>query len=375
MQRLALILALAFGGSAATASGQQATTGQRPQEPKPPFPYRSIEVQYANPAAPGVTLAATLTLPPGKGSSPAALLIGGSGQSPRDQPFLGHRMMLVLADYLTRLGIATLRFDDRGAGQSTLGETRIEDLTTQDFVSDARAGLAFLQTRPEIDRRRIGLIGHSEGTQTAEIIAATSPEDVAFIVLLAAASASLTKGEIVAAQSEAMARLAGLSAEAQAADRDFVRRTLVVTRSQPDGQKRVREITAIAEDALTRVPAKERAAVEPGIRARVEILASDNFHQDAVTARRDYLSEVRAPVLALNGDKDVLVSAEQNAPLLGSSLEGNQNGTVGVLPGVNHMFQTAKTGAMEEVGGIEETFAPSALQLIGDWIAERVRAR
>ncbi|MEZ0332804.1 MAG: hypothetical protein ACAI18_02260, partial [Gemmatimonadales bacterium] len=150
---------------------------------------------------------------------------------------------------------------------------------------------------------------------------------------------------------------------------------LVVIRSQPDGQTRVREITAIAEDALTRVPAKERAAVEPGIRARVEILASDNFHQDAVTARRDYLSEVRAPVLALNGDKDVLVSAEENAPLLGSSLKGNQSGTVRVLPGVNHMFQTAKTGAMEKVGGIEETFAPSALQLIGDWIAERVRAR
>jgi uncharacterized protein len=322
-----------------------------------------------------VTLAATLTVPAGQRKFPAALLIGGSGQFPRDQPFLGHKMMLVLADYLTRRGIATLRFDDRGAGQSTLGKTRVEDLTTGDFVSDARAGIAFLKTRSEIDPRSMGIIGHSEGTQPAEIIAATSPTDVAFVVLLAAASASLTKGEIVAAQSEAMARLAGLSARAQTADSEFVRRALAVTRGEPKADERLKKITAIAEEALTKVPAAERDAVEPGIRARVEILASDNFHQDAVVERRDYLSEVRCPVLALNGDKDVLVSAEDNAPLLSNSLRqgGNRDATVRVLPGLNHMFQTAKTGAMEEAGQIAETFAPSALRLIGDWITARTR--
>jgi pimeloyl-ACP methyl ester carboxylesterase len=370
-----LALALAGAGAAPAASAQQEPTSPRPQEPRPPFPYRALEVRYANPAAPGVTLAATLTVPTGQGRFPAVLLIGGSGQFPRDQPFLGHKMMLVLADYLTRRGIATLRFDDRGAGQSTLGETRIENLTTEDFVSDARAGITFLQTRSEIDSRRIGVIGHSEGTQTAEIIAATSPGDVGFIVLLAAASASLTKGELVAAQSQAMARLAGLSAEAQAADSAFVRRALVVTRGEPDAEQRLKKIAAIAEEALAEVPAAERAVLEPGIRARVEILASDNFHQDAVAARRDYLSEVRNPVLALNGDRDVLVSAEDNAPLLSNSLRqgGNRDATVRILPGLNHMFQTAKTGAMEEAGEIEETFAPSALQLIADWITARTR--
>jgi pimeloyl-ACP methyl ester carboxylesterase len=373
MSTLVIALALGSAGATSPAGGQQGPP--RPQEPRPPFPYRSVEVRYPNPAAPGVTLAATLTVPAGQGKFPATLLVGGSGQFPRDQPFLGHKMMLVLADHLTRRGIATLRFDDRGSGQSTLGETRIENLTTDDFVSDARAGIAFLQTRPEIDPRRIGIIGHSEGTQTAEIIAATSPGNLAFIVLLAAVSASLTKGEIVAAQSEAMARLAGLSAEAQAADSEFVRRALVVTRGEPDAEERLKEIVAIAEEALTKVPAAERDAVEPGIRARVEILASDNFHRDAVAERRDYLSEVRCPVLALNGDKDVLVSAEVNAPLLSGSLRrgGNRDATVRVLPGLNHMFQTAKTGAMEEAGEIEETFAPSALQLLGEWITARTR--
>ena len=172
-----------------------------------------------------------------------------------------------------------------------------------------------------------------------------------------------------------MARLAGLSAAAQAADSEFVGRALVVTRGEPNAAQRFKKISAIAEEALIKVPAAERAAVEPGIRARVEILASDNFHQDAVAERRDYLGEVRCPVLALNGDKDVLVSAEDNAPLLSSSLRRGGNGaaTVRVLPGLNHMFQTAKTGAMEEAGEIEETFAPSALQLIADWITARTR--
>jgi pimeloyl-ACP methyl ester carboxylesterase len=373
----ALIMALALGGAGATppASGQQESAAPRPQEPRPPFPYRAVEVRYANAAAPGVTIAATLTVPVGRARFPTALLVGGSGQFPRDQPFAGHKMMLVLADHLTRRGIATLRFDDRGAGASTLGGTRVEDLTTDDFVSDARAGMAFLRTRSEIDPRRIGIIGHSEGTRIAEIIAATSPDDVAFIVLLAAASASLTKGELVAAQSQAMARLAGLSAQAQAADSEFVRRALVVTRVEPDADERLEKIGALAEEALTRVPEAERVAVEPGIRARVEILASDNFHQDAVAERRDHLSEVRCSVLALNGDKDVLVSAEDNAPLLSGSLRrgGNRDATVRVLPGLNHMFQTAKTGAMEEAAEIQETIAPSALQLIGDWITARTR--
>jgi pimeloyl-ACP methyl ester carboxylesterase len=353
----------------------QTPTPPRPQEPRPPFPYHSIEVRYDNPSAPGVTLAATLTVPAGAGRFPAALLVGGSGQFPRDQPFDGHKMLLVLADYLTRRGVAVLRFDDRGAGQSSLGATPISELTTDDFVSDARAGLAFLQTRPGIDRRRIGIIGHSEGTRIAEILAAASPDDIAFLVLLAAASASLTKGDIVAAQSQAMARLSGFSAKAQEADREFVRRTLVVIGQEPDADKRLQHISAIADEALAKVPARERAAVEPGVRMRVTILASENFHQDAVTARRDYLSEVRCPVLAVNGGKDVLISAEENAPRLVSSLRkgGNKASTVKVLPELNHMFQTARTGMMEEVKHIEETFAPSALRLIGDWITARMR--
>jgi hypothetical protein len=355
---------------------QQAPTSPRPQDPKPPFPYHSIEVRYDNPSAAGVTLAATLTVPADAGRFPAALLVGGSGQFPRDQPFHGHKMLLVLADYLTRRGIAVLRFDDRGSGNSTPGAKALGELTTDDFVSDARAGIAFLQSRPDIDRRRIGLIGHSEGTQIAAIIAAAAPDDIAFIVLLAAASASMTKGDIVAAQSQAMARLSGLSAEAQAADRDFMREALVVMGHEPDADKRLRDITAIADEALTRVPPRERAAVEPGIRARTEILASDNFHLDAVRGRRDYLSEVRCPVLALNGGKDVLISAEKNVPRLVGSVRkgGNQASAVRILPELNHMFQTAKTGMMEEVKDIEETFAPSALRLIGDWITARVRS-
>jgi pimeloyl-ACP methyl ester carboxylesterase len=344
----------------------------RPQEPKPPFPYRSIEVRYDNPAAPGVTLVGTLTLPAGEDPFPAVLLISGSGQNERDVPFFGHRMFLVLADYLTRRGLAVLRYDDRGAGESTLGPKEFNELTTADFVADARAGVVFLRTRVDIDQKRVGLLGHSEGSLIAQIIAAESAEEIAFLVLLGVGNT--TKGEILATQSEVMAHIEGYSAKAQKADREFVRRALVVTHDEAEYDKRRQLITKIADEALAKAPSPERAKIEPGIRTRVKILASENFHHDARQARRDYLRPVRCPVLALNGSKDVLVPAEMHIPRVRASLKagGNADYTALELPGLNHMFQSARTGLMEEAEIIEETFAPTALHLIGDWMTERV---
>ncbi len=347
----------------------------RPQTPQPPFPYRTLEVSYDNPSVPGVKLAATLTLPQGKGKFPAVLLLGGSGQFPRDQPFFGHKMPLVLADYLTRRGFAVLRFDDRGTGQSTLGPKPIHQLTTDDFVADARAGITFLRGRSEIDAERTGLLGSSEGTLIAQILAAERPREIAFIVLLAAAGPDLTKADIVATQSETMARLSGLSPAAQQADREFMREALGILVQEPDHGKRLRQMNALAEQALTKVPEKEQAALGPAMRTRAQIFSSDNFYQDAITPRRDYLQEVRCPVLALNGGKDVLISAEKSVPQLKASLRkgGNPDYEVKIMPELNHMFQTAKTGLMEEAKDIEETLAPQVLQLIGNWLSVRMQ--
>ena len=157
-------------------------TRVRPQTPKPPFPYRAEEVTFKNPVAAGVTLAGTLTLPTGAGPFPAAVLITGSGPQDRDQTLLGHKSFAVLADHLTRHGVAVLRYDDRGVGQST-GD--FAAATSADFATDASAAVRFLLTRPEIRRDAIGFIGHSEGGMVAQI-AAVNDADLDFIILLAA---------------------------------------------------------------------------------------------------------------------------------------------------------------------------------------------
>src|SRR5215510_5943484 len=156
------------------------TTLNRPQEPKPPFPYDEEEVSYEN-KRDGVKLAGTLTLPRGKASSPAVILITGSGPQNRNEELLGHKPFLVLADHLTRLGVAVLRVDDRGVGGST---GNVSNSTSENFASDVLAGIEFLKGRKVIDVKRIGLIGHSEGGLIAPLVASQS-NDVAFIVLLA----------------------------------------------------------------------------------------------------------------------------------------------------------------------------------------------
>ena len=173
----------------------------RPQDPKKPYPYLEEEVTLENKPA-GVKLAGTLTLPKGKGPFPAVVLITGSGPQDRDESLLGHRPFLVLADHLTRNGIAVLRCDDRGVGGST-GNTSTS--TTADFADDALVGVAFLKARPEIDGKKIGLIGHSEGGVAAPI-AATKSTDVAFIVLLA--GTGLPGEEILYRQAELILKAA-----------------------------------------------------------------------------------------------------------------------------------------------------------------------
>jgi uncharacterized protein len=163
----------------------------RPQEPKRPFPYREEQVEYTNQNA-GIKLAGTLTYPDSGEPFTAVVLLTGSGPQNRDEEFLGHKPFLVLADFLTRQGIAVLRADDRGVGGST-GD--FQKASTGDFADDALAGLAYLKTRKEIDARKIGLIGHSEGGMTGPIAASRSSE-VAFVVMMAGPGIGLCEAVI-----------------------------------------------------------------------------------------------------------------------------------------------------------------------------------
>jgi pimeloyl-ACP methyl ester carboxylesterase len=334
---------------------------RRPQNPVKPYPYRDEEVSYDNQAA-GISLGATLTIPPGKGPFPAVVLITGSGQQDRDESLMGHKPFLVLADRLTRKGIAVLRSDDRGMGKSG-GD--FAKSTTADFAGDAEAAFAYLRTRPEIDPKKIGFIGHSEGGMIAPMIAARNP-NVAFVVLMA--GPGVRADELLPVQVMRMTEAAGASHEgaerAAAEERDFL---ALVTSGKDDAaiEKRMRESMA------GKIPADQ---IDAQIKTQLTHLESPWFRYLLALDPAVALRQVKCPVLAMDGEKDTQVDAAQNLTAIQRALEagGNKNFEIVKFPWLNHLFQTAKTGAPSEYGDIEETIAPVALEKMTSWILKQV---
>jgi pimeloyl-ACP methyl ester carboxylesterase len=330
----------------------------RPQNPVKPYPYREEQVTFANPQS-QVSLAGTLTLPPGPGPFPAAILISGSGPQDRDETVAGHRPFLVLADHLTRKGIAVLRYDKRGIGKST---GNFDQATTEDFASDAAAALAYLKSQKEIDARKIGLIGHSEGGIIAPMIAARS-SDVAWMVLLAAPG---LKGEdVMLLQSELILKAAGFDDDRIANARNFNRQSYDLARKEKDPQALEAKLTDLIDSTgmSTTLPP---TTVKPQARMMTSPWFRFFLDYDPVPA----LEKTHCPVLALNGDKDLQMAPKENLAQIQKALQqgGNNDFQTKELPGLNHLFQHALTGSPTEYGGIEETFAPEALNTISDWI-------
>jgi pimeloyl-ACP methyl ester carboxylesterase len=345
---------------------------RRPQEPRPPFPYRSEEVTVES--VPGVRLAGTLTIPPGAGPHPAVVLVSGSGPQDRDETLMSHKPFLVLADHLSRNGIAVLRLDDRGVGRST---GSFAAATSADFANDAAAAVRWLRARAEVADDRVGIIGHSEGGMIAPMVASTTPE-VAFIVLLA--GPGIPSRELLVMQGALISRAGGET------ERE-IRRTSALQREM---------FTAIAQTAdsaalhqrMREIVRRYQASLTPEERARPD--ASDATLEAAINAmmspwyrwfmRYDpapALRATRVPVLALNGALDLQVPADENLAGIEQALRaaGNRDVTVEKLPGLNHLFQTARTGAPSEYGEIEETMSPAVLQRVSAWILERFGPR
>ena len=341
---------------------------RRPQEPRRPFPYREEEVAYESDA--GVRLAGTLTLPPGDGPHPAVLLVTGSGPQDRDESLFNHRPFLVLADYLTRRGIAVLRVDDRGVGGST---GSFAAATSEDFARDALAGVRFLRARADVGP--VGIVGHSEGGMIAPMVAARSP-DVAFLVLLAGPGIPIP--QVMALQGERVMRSLGAT-DAQIQRQVALQREMYVAVAEEADSAaldaRMREIGARFRAGLS---AEEQAM--PGMR---EADLAENARMLGTPWWRWFLRhdpaavlrQVRVPVLALNGELDVQVIADENLAGIRQALAGNPDATVEKLPGLNHLFQTVRTGGPGEYAQIEETLAPAALQRIADWILQRFGPR
>jgi pimeloyl-ACP methyl ester carboxylesterase len=352
---------------------EKASERRRPQTPRPPFPYKVVDVKYPG-AGEQMTLAGTLTEPEGDGPFPAVILISGSGAQDRDETLFEHKPFLVLADALTRRGIAVLRVDDRGVGGST-GSTM--DSTTDDFAGDVMAGLAFLKSRSEIDAKHLGLIGHSEGGIIAPLVASRSG-DAAFIVLMA--GTGLPGEDILYLQGQAILKAMGAEDGDLKLQLEMQKQIFQALKSEKDEKALETRLREVVKSLLESQPEKTRkklANMEGLIEGQLKMVRSAWFRYFLTFDPRPTLAKVRCPVLAIIGEKDLQVPPRENLAAIESTLKGagNDRVTVKELPQLNHLFQTCKTGTPSEYAEIEETLSPSALSVIGDWIEARVKGR
>jgi dienelactone hydrolase len=340
-----------------------------PATPVPP-PYREEEVTFTSPAG---TFAGTLTAPSGAGVHPAVLLITGSGPQNRDEELFGFKPFRLIADHLTRHGIVVLRCDDRGVGGTTA--TR-EGMTTADLADDALAGVAFLKTRSEVDAKRIGLLGHSEGGVVAPMAAARS-NDVAFIVLVS--GSGVTGERLMLDQAEAIGRAGGATAADLASEAALQRRLFQAARRGEGWDSVTAEARALAIEKLKALPDEQRKAIgdigafaDQAIAGQLAMVRSPWFRFFIDYDPAADLAKVRCPVLALFGEKDLQVPAESNRQAVAAALAhgGNRNVTIKVLPGANHLYQKAATGSPNEYPELAKEFVPGFLDTISAWIAK-----
>ena len=332
----------------------------RPQHPEPPYPYVADSVTFRNGAA-GLTLAGTLTRPQGDGPHPVVVLVSGSGPQDRNSEVFNHKLFHVLADHLTRQGIAVLRYDERGVGAS---EGTFDGATSEDFVEDAAAAVRFLKTWPTIDTSAVGLLGMSEGALVAPMVH-TQFEAVDFLVLMA--GPSVPGREILVEQGARIAAAQGASSAAVDSIRTLQRRVMKVVSTAPDSAAVAEQLREILEEegvGTDRIQSQIAQVTDPWFRFFVR-------HDPASTLRR-----VDVPVLALYGSKDLQVPPEQSAGPMRDALRvgPSDDVTVRVLDGLNHLFQPAETGLPSEYAQIDTTMAPRALRTVSSWIRERTAA-
>jgi pimeloyl-ACP methyl ester carboxylesterase len=344
---------------------------ERPQNPLVPYPYYSEEVRFPNDSG-NVTLAGTLTLPSKSGKYPVVVLISGSGPQNRDEEIFDHKPFLILADHLTRNGIGVLRYDDRGVGQST---GKFETATSLDFSYDAESAVQYLKTRKDIDTTEIGLMGHSEGGLVAPMVAARS-RDIAFMVLLAAPAMELKKALLL--QDGLIAKAYGMSDDKVKKLVDINDQIYDIVIQSSDLIKLKANITAIANQHMHEIPDQripDNMTREQYVKARIESLSSIWAQYMLKHDPGKILEDVKCPVLAINGEKDLQVVPKENLAAIALALKkgGNTNVTTKEFPNLNHLFQECETGSPEEYKKIEQTFAPVALNEISGWILKQVK--
>ena len=352
------------GGNIMLTFGHSSVTGftlNRPQTPIAPFPYLSEEVVFTNKTANNIKLAGTLTIPKDVVKPCVAILISGSGPQNRNEKAFEHEPFLILSDYLSRNGIAVLRFDDRGTAQS---EGDFKSATSYDFSTDVEAAFEYLLTRNDINKKRIGLIGHSEGGLIAPIVAARN-ENIAFVVSLAGPAIEIDK--LMLTQIEDLSRAEGNTSEQ--------------IKYKMELNTQVFNAIKSIEDA-NHLETKTREILTKNNYANNDKKSQDSFVKRITSSWFRYfikynpsptLEKIHCPVLAINGNLDKQVNAEMNLEAMRTALTrgNNPDFTIQYLPGLNHSFQEAKTGNIAEYTLIEQTMSPLALETIAQWIRKR----
>ena len=337
----------------------------RPQEPKPPFPYTSEDVTFTNDKF-NIKLAGTLTIPAGKGPFKTVIMITGSGAQNRNEELMGHKPFLVIADYLSRNGIAVLRYDDRGVGGS---QGKYSEATSADLATDAEAAFHFLINNPKINQKEIGFIGHSEGGLIAPIVAASN-HSVGFIVSLA--GPGVTGQQIIVRQSEDISRLSGVKEEAIKETTETNKKLYSVLRKEKDNKLAETKILTIYKKILEKKKTSNEDTEKAVNQLKLTFGANTYtwFRYFIMTDPAIFWKKVKCPVLALDGEKDLQVAADENLRDIEKVLRSSGNSSIKIvkLPGLNHLFQHCKTGLPAEYNTIEETFSPEALKIIADWI-------
>lgn len=343
----------------------------RPQEPKEPYPYYSEDVYFKNQKA-GIHLAGTLTLPKKEGIFPVVILITGSGPQNRNEELAGHKPFLVLSDYLTKNGIAVFRYDDRGTAFS---EGNFKTATSVDLASDVESTVAYLKTRKEINQKKMGLIGHSEGGLIAPLVA-TQSKDIAFIVMMAGPGISGDK--IIQIQQRLIAEVSGISKEEIKETEKVNKKIFDIVKKSSDMEQLKSDLKSNLKKFLRENPDfknPDNVTPEEFIQLQIKTYATPWMQYFIKYNPVNTLQKVKIPVLALNGEKDLQITPKENLNAIKKALRKarNKNITIMELPDLNHLFQEADTGAPQEYQRIEQTYSPTALKEILHWLKIQVK--
>lgn len=337
----------------------------RPQTPQAPFPYTVHEVTFTN-ERDGTTLAGTLTIPSGTGPFPAAILLTVAGPNDRDQSHGSpqHKPFMVLADHLTRQGIAVLRTDDRGIGGSS-GD--IFESTMEDFAYDALAGFNMLKKRPDIKASQIGFIGNSEGTLVGPMAAAIN-EETAFIITLG--GMGIKGSEVILDQVSAIGKLGGLDATGIEKLRDHTQNLFKAVQKETNPEKAAKRLRKLLANSEKPEMDERLFLVPKSVDEQIRIFSSPWYRYQVNFDPAPVLQTITCPFLALHGSKDPFVAPDKNLEAIAGHLRkaGNRQYATVLLPDVNHVFQDATSGSPLDYNQNETSFSPRALELITSWL-------